>query len=123
MTAPILYYVDDVGRLLAPVLMLCLLLRWATSTRWWLFWDTRALFVLLTTSVVTKIILATATVITPPRVVEISVSAQILNIMFWWTWVFVAAFFLIAYEVEERRARRAARINDKIGDADNAVEH
>lgn len=40
-------YVDDVLRIATAVLFLWFAVRWSTSTAWWLWWDTRALFYLL----------------------------------------------------------------------------
>lgn len=39
-------FVDDVMRVAAAVVFLWVFLRWSTSTQWWRWWDTRALFVL-----------------------------------------------------------------------------
>lgn len=40
-------YVDDVGRALTPILFTYMLARYVTSTRFWHYWDTRAIGYLL----------------------------------------------------------------------------
>lgn len=103
-------YLDDVGRVLAPLLLLVFVLRWALTTRWWVWWDTRALLVFMSASVLTKTALAVASAITPPRTAgEVPILATGLQIVFWWAWVCVAVFLLSSYELEQLRARVRAR--------------
>lgn len=103
-----LYYVDDVGRVLAPVLLAFFAVHWSFKVKWWLFWTFRALFLFMWTSTVTKILLAIATALAPPR--ELDLPVQLLNIAFWWIWVSVALFLNVSFAFEQRRARVAAVI-------------
>lgn len=36
--------IDDVMRIVAALAFLYFAVRWSTSTKWWLWWDTRAMF-------------------------------------------------------------------------------
>jgi hypothetical protein len=101
----VIYLVDDVMRVLSAVVFLWVFLRWSTSTRWWHWWDTRALFVLFASiAIVTGwSVLAAAGAI--PEWLKPWVAA------FTWSLVGGSGVFLaIGYEREQWRARQKRRV-------------
>lgn len=94
-------FVDDVARVLAAVFFLWVWIRFGTSTRWWLFWDTRALFILFT--VLFLVVFYSVMIgLWPPGSDQRVIVAAVV-------WVIVAGaagFLAVGYEVEQRRARR-----------------
>jgi FlaA1/EpsC-like NDP-sugar epimerase len=92
-------YVDDVGRILAPVAYLYMLVRWGVTVRWWAYWDTRALFSLfLGITLVSWWSLAVAAHWIPSG--TSAVAAVV------WVYLSVVSLFLVfGYEIERAKAR------------------
>lgn len=97
-------YVDDVMRIATAVIFLWVFLRWSTSTRWWEWWDTRALFtVFMSIAVVSGwSVLIAANLI--PEWLKPWISAVA------WSLIGGSGLFLaIGYEREQWRARQVRK--------------
>jgi hypothetical protein len=101
----VIYFVDDFGRVLTPLLFTYMLFRYVTSTRFWSYWDTRAIAYLLGCVAVvgwaSLIISGSTAPVIPPWEWAPYVSAAM------WLVVASAGVALVGgYEREQYRARR-----------------
>jgi hypothetical protein len=100
----VIYFIDDIGRVLTPILFTYMLLRYVTSTRFWTYWDTRAIAYLLGTVAVvgwaSLVIAGSTTPVIPPWE-----WAPYVNAVMWLLVMSSGVALVGGYEREQYRAR------------------
>lgn len=92
-------YLDDIGRVLTPVVFTFMVIRWGSTVRWWVYWDTRALFLLF----IDIVLISWYSVAVAAR--WLPTGSQWVGAIVWGVLAVTGLFLVVGYEVERHRAR------------------